>query len=63
MTITAWLMAIGAVLVLALGIWIGIGAPGWPHPPVYRRRHTQKRPLNPIQWGRQSSGLRSRRRR
>ncbi len=58
---TGFFMIAGAVLVLILGIWIGIGAPGWPHKPVYRRRHTQKRPLNPVQWGRQSSSVRSRR--
>ncbi len=63
MTITGWLMVLGAVLVLALGIWIGIGAPGWPHQPTYRRRHTDKRPLNPVQWGRQHHTSRSRRRR
>jgi hypothetical protein len=41
-----------AVLIFVLGVWIGIGAPGWPHKPEGRRRHTQQRSLNPIAWGR-----------
>ncbi len=56
-----FLMILGAILVLALGIWIGVGAPGWPHKPIYRRRHTEKRPLNPIAWGRRPPDSRSRR--
>ena len=39
-----------AVGVFAIGIYIGIGAPGWPTKPE-GRRHTQKRSLNPIAWG------------
>lgn len=45
---------LGAVAALALGIWIGIGAPGWPHEeekPGRRRTRLDKRPVNPIQWG------------
>lgn len=41
-----------AGLVFAIGVWIGVGAPGWPHKPQTYRRHDQKRPLNPIAWGR-----------
>jgi|GEM_PF-2320999 len=48
-----WIAA--AVLALALGIWIGIGAPGWPHKPSHERRHTSQRNLNPIAWGRTSN--------
>jgi hypothetical protein len=46
------LYVILAILVFSLGIWIGVGAPGWPHKPEGGRRHTQKRPLNPVAWGR-----------
>jgi hypothetical protein len=45
----------GAAAAFGIGIWIGIGAPGWPHPPESNRRHTEKRPINPIAWGRTSS--------
>lgn len=45
----------GAVAALGLGVWIGVGAPGWPHKPGPGRRHTEKRPLNPIAWGRTSN--------
>jgi len=41
-----------AVIVFAIGIWIGVGAPGWPVKPEGGRRHTQKRSLNPAAWGR-----------
>ena len=41
-----------AVLVFAIGIWIGVGAPGWPHKSEAGRRHTEKRHINPIAWGR-----------
>jgi hypothetical protein len=44
--------AIVAVLVFAAGIWIGVGMPGWPFKTESGRRHTEKRPLNPIAWGR-----------
>lgn len=44
-----------AVLALALGIWIGLGAPGWPHKDSGgKRRHLRKRPVNPISFGRQT---------
>lgn len=41
----------GAVAALGIGVWIGLGAPGWPQPPERNRRHTEKRPLNPVAWG------------
>jgi hypothetical protein len=41
-----------SVIVFAIGVWIGVGAPGWPHKPVEGRRHTETRSLNPIAWGR-----------
>jgi hypothetical protein len=50
-----------AVLALGLGIWIGVGAPGWNHRPQYTRRHTAKRGLNPIGWGRTTHATRRRR--
>jgi hypothetical protein len=53
-----WLIA--AVLSLVLGIWIGIGAPGWPHRDTGERRHTSYRNLNPIAWGRTSNRSRQR---
>lgn len=43
---------IAAVVVFVVGIWIGVGAPGWPWKGEGRRRHTEKRSLNPIAWGR-----------
>lgn len=47
-----WLLIIPMIPVLAIGIWIGLGAPGWPHKPeggdVRRRR--EKRPINPVSW-------------
>lgn len=49
------LMILGAVLALAAGVWVGLGAPGWPHPPDSDRRHTQRRALNPIAWGKSTS--------
>ncbi len=64
-----WLIMVlligGPILALGLGIWIGIGAPGWPHKPIYHRRHKHMRPLNPIAWNRRverGSHLRQRRR-
>jgi hypothetical protein len=42
----------GAVAALVVGVWIGLGAPGWPRAPERNRRHTEKRPLNPVAWGR-----------
>lgn len=47
-------LVLGAVAALGLGIWIGMGAPGWPTPPGRHRRHTEKRPLNPVAWGKGS---------
>jgi hypothetical protein len=52
-----WILA---VAVFALGVWIGVGAPGWPHKPEDGRRHREHRPLNPIAWGRTSSRERRR---
>ncbi len=49
------LAAAGAILALAVGIWIGIGAPGWPVPPTYERGRLEKREINPIAWGRSSN--------
>jgi hypothetical protein len=49
---TAFLLIAGAVLALALGIWIGLGAPGWPIPPEGRSRRLEKRNINPVAWGR-----------
>ncbi len=48
----AFLLTAGAVLALALGVWIGLGAPGWPLPPEGRTRRLEKRSLNPVAWGR-----------
>lgn len=41
-----------AVLIFALGIWIGVGAPGWPYNKETGRRHTERRSINPVAWGR-----------
>ena len=41
-----------AIAVFGIGLWIGVGAPGWPHKPQSQRRHRQHRPINPIAWGR-----------
>jgi hypothetical protein len=60
------LMAVSlAALALGVGIWIGLGAPGWPHRELLpgSRRRLEKRPLNPIAWGRSGSTRRSERRR
>ena len=46
------LAIVGAVLALAVGFWIGLGAPGWPVPPEPRSRRLQKRAINPVGWGR-----------
>lgn len=45
----------GAVAALGIGAWIGAGAPGWPSEPQHRRRHAEKRPLNPVAWGKSTS--------
>ena len=52
---TELLLIGGAVLALAIGVWIGLGAPGWPYHQDGPRRHTEKRNLNPIAWGRTPS--------
>jgi hypothetical protein len=41
-----------AIAVFALGLWIGVGAPGWPVKAEGGRRRLEKRPINPIAWGR-----------
>ena len=43
------------ILAFAIGIWIGVGAPGWPQKPDGTRSRLQKRSLNPIAWGRTPS--------
>lgn len=40
-----------AVAVFGIGLWIGVGAPGVPVR-AEGRRHTQKRAINPMAWGR-----------
>lgn len=45
----------GSVLALLIGIYIGLGAPGWPVKPEARTRRLEKRSLNPVAWGRGSS--------
>lgn len=49
------LQIVGAVLALAIGLWAGAGAPGWPWRPPTARRHTELRDVNPISWGRRTS--------
>jgi len=49
------LQIVGGVLALAIGLWVGAGAPGWPHRPSTTRRHTRPRDVNPIAWGRRTS--------
>jgi hypothetical protein len=60
-----WLLIAGAILALGVGIWIGLGAPGWPHKPAApgSRRRLQKRPINPVAWGRRDQDRSPRRRR
>lgn len=41
----------GAVASLGVGIYIGLGAPGWPTPPRPHDGSLKKRPINPIAWG------------
>jgi hypothetical protein len=41
-----------SVIVFAVGLWIGVGAPGWPYHNDEGRRHTETRSINPIAWGR-----------
>jgi hypothetical protein len=41
-----------ALVVFAVGLWIGMGAPGWPFKAEGGRRHAEKRSINPIAWGR-----------
>jgi len=53
-------LILAAVLALAVGVWIGLGAPGWPFKPPAGRRHRNTRPINPIQWGKTSHSSRRR---
>ena len=42
-----------ALGIFGLGVYIGVGAPGWPWKSEGSGRlHTQKRSINPIGWGR-----------
>ena len=50
-----WLLIGGAVLALGVGIWIGLGAPGWPVPPEPRSTRLKQRNINPVAWGRSTS--------
>jgi hypothetical protein len=59
----SWLMITLAVLALVLGVWIGLGAPGWPHKDSSAGRRLEKRSINPVQWGRSGEVRRTRRRR
>ena len=45
-------LVVGAIAVFGIGLWIGVGAPGWPHKPEGGRRHREHRSINPIAWGR-----------
>jgi hypothetical protein len=50
-----FLFVSGAVAALCLGVWIGVGAPGWPSKPGPRdarsfRRRYPRRSLNPVDW-------------
>jgi hypothetical protein len=54
------LLIAAAIAAVGIGIWIGIGAPGWPYQPDDRRRHTERRPLNPAAWGKSASRERQR---
>lgn len=47
-----WLLIGGAVIALGVGIWIGLGAPGWPYQPEARAHRLQQRSINPVAWGR-----------
>ena len=38
----------GGVVSLAAGVYIGLGAPGWPVPPRPHERRLEKRQINPI---------------
>ena len=55
---SGFLLIAGAVVALLIGVYIGLGAPGWPVPPEARSRRLEQRNINPIAWGR--SGKRER---
>lgn len=48
-----------SILVFGVGVYIGIGAPGWPVKPEGTGR-LRKRSLNPIAWGRTPARQRQR---
>jgi hypothetical protein len=52
---SGFLLIVGAVVALLIGVYIGLGAPGWPVPPEAHSRRLEKRNINPIAWGRSSS--------
>jgi hypothetical protein len=60
-----WINLTLGVIALGVGIWLGLGAPGWPHKPSAggsRRRGLEKRAINPIaNWRRSESPRRHRR--
>jgi hypothetical protein len=58
-----WITITFALVALGVGVWIGLGAPGWPRKPMQRRRKLEKRPINPIAWRRGDVERGSRRRR
>jgi hypothetical protein len=41
-----------AIAVFVMGVWIGVGAPGWPYKPESRSSRLQRRQINPVAWGR-----------
>ncbi|HEX6068647.1 MAG TPA: hypothetical protein VFZ18_02455 [Longimicrobiaceae bacterium] len=47
-----WLLIGGAVIALGMGIWIGLGAPGWPYKPEASPHRLKQRSINPVAWGR-----------
>lgn len=49
---TTGLLIGGCILALAVGVWVGLGAPGWPWQPEGRSSKLERRPINPIAWGR-----------
>lgn len=52
-----------SISIFVIGLWIGVGAPGWPIKPEGGRKHIHKRSINPIAWGRTPGRERQRPRR